>query len=73
LAGTKRRRSRLLTLTNPWTVRGIEIRGEAEVSATGGKEVMPIFDDEIIRIRPRRIVSWGVDGEMDSVNARSVG
>jgi pyridoxamine 5'-phosphate oxidase family protein len=58
---------------DPWTVRGIEIRGEAEVLATGGKDVMPIFDDEIIRIRPRRIVSWGIDGAMDSAIARSAG
>lgn len=58
---------------DPWTVRGIEIRGAAEVLASGGKDVMPIFDDEIIRIRPRRIVSWGIDGPMDSANARSVG
>ena len=58
---------------DPWVVRGIEVRGEAEVLVTGGKDVMPIFDDEIIRIRPRRIVSWGIDGAMDSANARSVG
>ncbi len=48
---------------NPWTVRGIEIRGEAEVLETGGKDIRPNFDAEMIRIHPRRIVSWGIDGQ----------
>jgi pyridoxamine 5'-phosphate oxidase family protein len=56
---------------DPWAVRGIEVRGEAEVLATGGKEIMPLFDDEQIRLRPRRIVSWGLDSE-DAFNARSI-
>lgn len=55
---------------NPWTVRRIEIRGEAEVLATGGKEIMPDFDEEMFRIKPKRIVSWGIEGER--FNARSV-
>jgi pyridoxamine 5'-phosphate oxidase family protein len=33
--------------TDPWTPRGIEVRGEAEISDTGGKEIMPDFDDEM--------------------------
>ena len=56
----------------PWTVRGIEIRGEAEVLATGGKELGPGFDDDMFRIRPERIISWGIDGEQYQQNARSV-
>ena len=44
----------------PWTVRGIEIRGEAEVLQSGGKAVVPFFDDEMFRIKPRRIYSWGL-------------
>lgn len=47
----------------PWIVRGVEIRGEAEVLRTGGKEIMGSFDDEMFRIRPRRIRSWGLSGE----------
>jgi len=56
---------------NPWTVRGIEIRGEAEVLATGGNEIMRGFDSAMFRIKPKRIVSWGIDGGMFSQSARS--
>ena len=58
---------------DPWVVRGIEVRGEAEVLTSGGKEIVSGFDDEMFRIRPRRIVSWGVEGGSFSANARSVG
>jgi pyridoxamine 5'-phosphate oxidase family protein len=58
---------------DPWRVRMLEIRGEAEVLPTGGKTVMPDFADELIRIRPRRIVSFGIDREDWTPNARSVG
>jgi pyridoxamine 5'-phosphate oxidase family protein len=57
---------------NPWLVRGIEIRGEAQVVETGGKDIMPGFDPEMFRIRPKRIASWGLDGERAPANARSV-
>ncbi len=57
---------------NPWMVRGIEIRGEAEVLETGGKDIMPGFDPEMFRIRPKRIVSWGLEGERAPAQARSV-
>jgi len=56
----------------PWKVRGIEIRGEAEVLASGGTELGPGFDPEMFRIKPRRIISWGIDGEQYRQNARSV-
>ncbi|HEX6447135.1 MAG TPA: PPOX class F420-dependent oxidoreductase [Streptosporangiales bacterium] len=46
----------------PWQPRGIEIRGLAE--AIGGPE-------PVIRVRPRRIVSWGLDG--DARSGRDVG
>ena len=57
---------------NPWMVRGIEIRGEAQVLETGGKDIMPGFDLEMFRIRPKRIASWGLDGERAPAHARSV-
>ena len=44
----------------PWQVRGIEIRGEAEILETGGQSVMPGFDAEMFRIRPTRVISWGL-------------
>lgn len=56
----------------PWRARGIEIRGRAEVLGEGGKTVNADFDDELIRIRPTRIVSWGIDGSAFQANSRSV-
>ena len=61
-----------LASVDPWRPRGIEIRGEAEVLETGGEQIIPGFDPEMFRIRPRRIVSWGLDGQPFSANARSV-
>ena len=55
------------------TLRGIEIRGDAEILETGGQEIVPGFPPQMFRIRPRRIISWGLD-QADSFtsNARSV-
>lgn len=43
----------------------VEVRGEAELHTTGGKEINPrfanIFAEEFFRIRPRRIMSWGLE------------
>ena len=61
-----------LVSTDPWRARGIEIRGGVEVLPTGGTEIGPGFDPEMFRIRPRRIVSWGLEEGMIA-NARSVG
>ena len=57
----------------PWKVRGIEIRGAIEIVPTGGSALGPGFDAEMFRLRPKRIVSWGIDGTMMQQNARSVG
>jgi pyridoxamine 5'-phosphate oxidase family protein len=62
-----------LASVNPWTVQGIEIRGRAEIVPTGGTELGPGFDPEMVRIRPKRIISWGIDGSAFQANARSVG
>lgn len=56
---------------SPWRIRGIEIRGEAEVLDTGGTELGPGFAPEMFRITPKRIVSWGLSEQM-SYDARSV-
>jgi pyridoxamine 5'-phosphate oxidase family protein len=45
---------------NPWTVRGIEVRGEAELLPRGGTELLPGFADEMFRIRPADVRSWGL-------------
>jgi pyridoxamine 5'-phosphate oxidase family protein len=57
----------------PWRIRGVEVRGRAEVRSEGGKEIMENFAGEMIRIHPHRIVSWGVDSDAFSPNSRSVG
>jgi pyridoxamine 5'-phosphate oxidase family protein len=57
---------------NPWIVWGIEIRGEAVVLETGGTEIVPNFSPEMIRIKPKRIISWGIEGERSPSNARSI-
>ena len=57
----------------PWRVRGIEVRGRAEVHSEGGKEIMEDFADELIRIFPQRIVGWGIDSDAYKQNSRSVG
>ncbi|HEV8632813.1 MAG TPA: PPOX class F420-dependent oxidoreductase [Chloroflexota bacterium] len=61
-----------LASVDPWRARGIEVRGAAAVLDTGGAEIMPAFDPEMFRIRPKRIVSWGIEGDAFSASARSV-
>jgi pyridoxamine 5'-phosphate oxidase family protein len=56
----------------PWKPRGVEVRGLAEVLAEGGKQIMQDFDDELIRITPRRIISWGVESDAFRPNSRGV-
>ena len=57
---------------NPWKVRGIEIRGEVELLATGGQAIRPGFDAEMFRLRPTRVLSWGIDTAAHApANARS--
>lgn len=58
---------------NPWTVRGIEIRGQAQVLEHGGRELGPGFDPQMFRIRPSRIISWGINSnDLSQHSARSV-
>jgi pyridoxamine 5'-phosphate oxidase family protein len=43
---------------------GIELRCVAEVHETGGETInprFPGFDPQFLRLRPHRIVSWGVE------------
>jgi pyridoxamine 5'-phosphate oxidase family protein len=56
----------------PWQPRMIEVRGTAEVLPAGGKAFGDNFEDTIVRIRPARIIAFGIDPG-DSANARSVG
>lgn len=59
-----------LVSRNPWTVRGIEIRGTAQ-AMTSQQTSSNYSSDEVIRITPHRVISWGIDG--DGMQARNVG
>jgi pyridoxamine 5'-phosphate oxidase family protein len=59
-----------LASVNPWTVHGIEIRGEAVILTSGGKALGPGFGEAMFRIKPKRIISWGIEGQ-NSSSARS--
>ena len=67
---------------DPRRARAIEVRRRAEALASGGGSInprFPNFAEEFLRIRPTRIISWGLAGadgttpEEFRVNARSVG
>lgn len=49
---------------DPWKVRGVDIRGEAEL-LTGTHTLGPRFSEEVIRVHPRWIHSWGLDDGRD--------
>jgi len=64
----------------PGRARAVEVRGTAELFTTGGDRINPRFPNftgECFRIRPTRIVSWGMEGGTTGrdfrLNARSVG
>jgi len=56
----------------PWQPRMIEVRGAAEVIDAGGKAFGDNFEDTIIRIYPRRIISFGINPGDPTMNGRSV-
>jgi pyridoxamine 5'-phosphate oxidase family protein len=60
-----------LASVSPWRPRMLEIRGEVDVLPDGGTTIQPGFDPQMFRIRPRRIVAYGVDGP-EQRSARSV-
>ena len=69
-------------LRDPRRARAIEVRGRAEALTSGGGKInprFPNFAEEFLRIRPTRILSWGLAGADGTtpdefrVNARSVG
>ena len=62
-----------LPSVDPWQVRGIEVRGTAELVDSGGEQVGPGFDAALLRITPRRIVAWGLDTHFMHANRRTVG
>jgi pyridoxamine 5'-phosphate oxidase family protein len=56
----------------PWRPRMIEVRGTAEVLPTGGKALGENMDDTIVRIRPVRIIAFGIEAGDAAMNARTV-
>ncbi|MEU6465553.1 PPOX class F420-dependent oxidoreductase [Streptomyces sp. NPDC046976] len=44
----------------PWRVRGVDIRGRAEL-LVGPHELGPQLSEEVIRIHPERVLSWGLE------------
>lgn len=66
-----------LQSVNPWTPRGIEIRGRAEIHDQGGEERFGGggWDAVWFAVVPQRIISWGIEAPTFSPggrNARSV-
>ena len=49
-----------LVSRDPWTVRGLEIRGSA-VALEDVEPPVPFMSREVIRITPSWVASWGVD------------
>jgi pyridoxamine 5'-phosphate oxidase family protein len=49
-----------LVSADPWTVRGLEIRGTA-VALEDVDPPVPFMSREVIRITPTWVASWGVD------------
>ena len=62
-----------LASVNPWTPRGIEIRGRAELHAKGGEQRFGGggWDSAWFTIVPQRIISWGIEGPAFSETGRS--
>lgn len=56
--------------TQPFRIRCLEIRGTAEaVRGPGDPEAGD--DGAVIRVRPRRIISFGINAEIDMANFRA--
>ena len=49
-----------LAKIDPWAPRGIEIRGIAQ-ALTDANPPRPGFPTELIRIKPTRVLGWGLD------------
>jgi pyridoxamine 5'-phosphate oxidase family protein len=62
-----------LASVDPWRPRMLEVRGDVEVLPSGGQTLGPGFDQQMFRIRPRRITSFGLDPDAPfGAHARSV-
>ena len=60
----------------PRRARAIEVRGRAELHETGGDTInprFPNFSPQFVRIRPTRIVSWGLEEDATAASATARG
>ncbi|MEU8347371.1 PPOX class F420-dependent oxidoreductase [Spirillospora sp. NPDC048832] len=57
-----------LASVQPWKVRGVEIRGRAEPAVTEG----PQGGDDVIRIYPGVVFSWGLDPDAEGMTKRTI-
>jgi pyridoxamine 5'-phosphate oxidase family protein len=57
---------------DPWIVRCFEVRGTAE-ALTGQTPSNPYMSPEVIRIHPRRIISWGMGTDGSESSRRTIG
>lgn len=60
-----------LASVQPWRVRGIEIRGRAEAAVAKAPEGSH-FGDDVIRVHPRVVFSWGIDPDVEGMTKRTV-
>jgi pyridoxamine 5'-phosphate oxidase family protein len=62
-----------LASTDPWTPRGIEVRGVAELHGEGGEQIFGGggWDPVWFAVVPQRIISWGIEGPAFSESGRS--
>jgi pyridoxamine 5'-phosphate oxidase family protein len=58
-----------LVSRDPWTVRGLEIRGTA-VALEDVDPPVPFMSREVIRVTPAWITSWGVDPDAPARQTR---
>jgi pyridoxamine 5'-phosphate oxidase family protein len=56
--------------TQPWRVRGIEIRGRAE-AVTEAEPPMPGTTGDVIRLHPDVVFTWGVDPDAAGMTRRT--
>jgi pyridoxamine 5'-phosphate oxidase family protein len=60
-----------LISTDPWTPRGITIRGRAELHEEGGEQRFGKgWDPAWLTVVPERIIAWGIEGPAFSESGR---
>jgi pyridoxamine 5'-phosphate oxidase family protein len=63
-----------LASVDPWTPRGVTVRGRAEIHPEGGERLGRGFDAMLITITPTSVTSWGIEAAaFGPPNSRTVG